>query len=87
MVHMTTRIPSLVVPRPGGSLEFSVYACSAAGEGEATSVMYKRGGYACVRVCVWLCGVCLGVCVCGCVVCVWVCGCGEGIGGEGRDLA
>ena len=70
MVHMTTRTPSLVVPRPGGSLEFSVHACSAAGVGEATSVMYKRGGYGCVCGCVHVC-----VCVCGCVGVWCVSGC------------
>ena len=43
-IHVMTRTPSLDVSRPGGSLEINVRACSAAGEGEASSVIYKRGG-------------------------------------------
>ena len=44
MIHVTTRTLSLDVSKPRGSLEFNVRACSAAGEGEASSVIYKRGG-------------------------------------------
>ena len=40
--YATTR-SALIVPRPGGSVEFHVSACNAAGEGEASSVAYIRG--------------------------------------------
>ena len=42
MDYVTTN-SILTIPRPAGSVEFYIGACNAAGEGEASSIAYKRG--------------------------------------------